>query len=182
MAKLVRGDFSVMDHDLISPSKRFDVSSSTESIPELSFMSSDLKERNDMILLVDDDADEEDEETEEEDEEDDDDDINEAEEDDDHDISMKDTKKEELKRENKIKVKETSTERNALKQEKRLNIDSKKKLMKEQKCHQKQMEFIANEQRSRERSQQLKSEKYNREIVKTNRDIFSSSNYVETIV
>eukprot|EP01083_Nonionella_stella_P144390 450746_1 len=158
MAKLVRGDFSLMNENLISPSKRFDVSSSTSSISSL--------------LLVDDEEDEDDEEdTEEEEDHEEEHMMVEAENDDDNDVSMSDPKTEKMKRENSEQVKETSTERQALKREKQESIVYKKKLLKEQKCHDKQMEFIAHEQVSRERSQRLKSEKYNREIDRTNRDI-----------
>eukprot|EP01083_Nonionella_stella_P130253 395285_1 len=76
-----------------------------------------------------------------------------------------------LKRENSEQVKDTSTERLALKLEKKQSIVYKKKLLKEQKCHDKQMEFIAHEQVSRERSQRLKSERFTREFDRTNRDI-----------
>ena len=195
---MVRGDFTMINENLISPTKRFEVASSSESIPELRTITESESPKN-VILLdntdVDDDDDEEDDdESEEEDDEDvvgnegeiiHNEDVD-ADDDDDNDVNMMDTattsgststsrNNEKLttkqEYENKQKVQEANNEREQLKKEKKATLVYKKKLLKEQKQHNKQMEFIANEQLSRERSQRLKSEKYSREIDKTNRDI-----------
>ena len=97
--------------------------------------------------------------------------VDEGHDDEDNDVSMLDPGVAALKRENEAKVEATNAERESLRQEKKLSKVFEKQLLKETKHHSKQMELIAEEQVSRERSQRLKSEKYNREIDKTQRDI-----------
>ena len=131
-------------------------------------MVGDISSDKNVILLEDEDEDDDDDDDEDEDfeEEPDEEEEGEQEEEEDGDVSMVDNPKQQ-------KIKEANTEREKLKKEKKLSIINKKKLLKEQKVHNKQMEFIANEQLSRERSQRLKSEKFNREIDRTNRDIYN---------
>merc|ERR1712154_131146 len=114
MSKLVRGDFTMNNFNLISPTKRFDVSSSTESLPGFGGISEDSANKN--ALFVDGENTEDEEDEDDEDEFDEEEDggtsagIEDDRDDDDNDISMIDPKKEKLKQENKENVKKTINE------------------------------------------------------------------------
>ena len=162
----------MLNDGLMSPSKPYDVTSSTDSLPEFAAISNSASSAvlalPDKVMLHDTDIDEDD-----DDEEDEDDEEFEEDEgpdtapDDDNDVSMLDPGA----AEHEAKVEETNKERESLRMEKKQSMVFKKQLLKETKHHSKQMQLIAGEQVTRERSQRLKSEKYNREIDKTQRDI-----------
>merc|ERR1712244_59058 len=67
MSKLVRGDFTMNNFNLISPTKRFDVSSSTESLPGFGGISEDSANKNALFVDGENTEDDEDEFDEEED-------------------------------------------------------------------------------------------------------------------